>query len=610
MFFLSIVFPIVSIKQLFSSNNLKIYTMKNGLLSLIFLSVFAFELTAQVTLFDPIQAPSGGMAAQDFEPANNSVDCFIADDFLIPPGEHWKIDSIIFYGFYSTTPTPAIPEAGIVVKIYENIAGAFGALVFSDSIATDVDFNADGWLTPDWSDDPILLGSGSYWIVAAARKDFNSGGNTGGQWYWTRDSNLTGEPAMWSNPGNGFASGCTSFVPLYSCALLNTSDSGMAFRMFGCINPPLDVTLSQGDTTLCEGEAIISITASSTSPGVDYLWNTGSTSNTVIADSAGIYTVTVTNPVTGCGMPQSAHINLLPVPNYDVADVTTCSSALPYTFIANSPGMSVVWPSGNTSVVETIGVAGTYVVTLTGNNGCVGTDTFTLTVQDLEPITSPVGPVDLCIGESFMAGVFGTFNEYEWFEDGTSVSISDSLLIISGGVFTVNVTNPDGCTGTAELTVIERPVPTPVIQSQYTLNFDVQLFINGSFTSYEWSNGSTSNSITVTQNGTYTVTVVDAFGCEGSGSTSVNSVGIEDPIANQVTVYPNPAKDHVSFTFPNTWIDNASVEVFDTQGRQVSSFSVNSNTHTMTLDQMSPGVYLIQFTSPEGTGNTSLILTE
>ncbi len=584
--------------------------MKHGLLSLVFVSFLVFELTAQVTLFDPIQAPGGGMAAQDFEAANDGLDCFGADDFLIPPGEMWKIDSIIFYGTYSATAS--VLEAGIVVKIYENNAGAFGTLVFSDSINSDVDVNGDAWLTPDWSDDPPILDAGSYWIVAQARKDFIVPTGTGGQWYWTRDSNLTGEPAMWTNPNNGFGTGCSTWAPIYSCVgpIVNALDSGYAFRMFGCINPPLDVTLSQGDTALCEGEAIISITASSTSVGVDYLWNTGSTSSTVTVDSTGIYTVTVTNPITGCGMPQSAHINFLPVPNYDVADVTTCSSALPYTFIANSPGMSVVWPSGNTGVVETISLAGTYVVTLTGNNGCVGTDTFTLTVEDLEPITSPVGPVDLCIGESFMAGVVGTFNQYEWFEDGNSVSTSDSLLISSGGVFTVNVTNPDGCTGTAELTVIERPVPTPVIQSQYTLNFDVQLFINGNFTSYEWSNGSTSNSITVTQNGTYTVTVVDAFGCEGSGSTSVNSVGIEDPIANQVTVYPNPAKDHVSFTFPNTWIDNASVTLFDTQGRQVSSFNVNANTHSMSLDQMSPGVYLIQFTSPEGTGNTSLILTE
>ena len=63
--------------------------MKNGLLSLIFLSVFAFESTAQVILFDPIQAPSAGTACQDFEAANNIYDTEIADDFTVPAGETW-----------------------------------------------------------------------------------------------------------------------------------------------------------------------------------------------------------------------------------------------------------------------------------------------------------------------------------------------------------------------------------------------------------------------------------------------------------------------------------------------------------------------------------------
>jgi hypothetical protein len=136
------------------------------------------------------------------------------------------------------------------------------------------------------------------------------------------------------------------------------------------------------------------------------------------------------------------------------------------------------------------------------------------------------------------------------------------------------------------------------------------LFVNGNFTSYEWSDGSTSPSLVVSQNGTYSVTVIDEFGCEGSASTTVSTVGIEDPIANQVTVYPNPARDNVSFTFPHTWIDNASVTIYDTQGRVVKGFEITSTNYALSLDQMSNGVYLIQFDSPEGTGNTSLIVTE
>ena len=585
--------------------------MKHGLLSIVFALLFVMASTAQVTLFDPIQAPAGGMAAQDFETGNDGIDCFGADDFVIPVGETWKLDSIIFYGVYSATAT--VLEAGIVVKIYENVGGTFGQLVFSDSINSDVDNNQDGWLTPDWSDDPIILNSGSYWIVAQARKDFIlPAGGTGGQWYWTRDSNLTGEPGMWTNPNNGFATGCTTWAPLYSCIgpIINAYDSGYAFRMFGCINPPLNVTLSQDDTTFCEGEATIIVAASSSSPGVDYLWNTGETTSSINVDTGGIYTVTVTNPATGCGMPASVNMNILPRPYFDVADVTTCSDFMPYTFIANPGNATVVWPDGSTGLTEQIGVPGTYVVTYNGNNGCVGTDTFTLTVEEVVPVTSPLSPIDLCVGESVMVGLIGNYNQYTWKLDGNTLSTTDSLEVSAGGVYTVSVTGTNGCSGEAEFTVVERAVPTLIIQSQVITGLNIQLFVNGNFTSYEWSNGSTNSSIVVTENGTYSVTVVDEFGCERSASTSVNSVGIEDPVANQVTVYPNPARDNVSFTFPDAWIDNASVTIYDTQGRTVKAFEITSNNYALSLDQMSNGVYLIQFDSPEGIGKTSLIVTE
>ncbi len=567
--------------------------------------------SAQVLLFDPIQAPAGGMAAQDFETANNAIDCFGADDFVVPAGETWYVDSIIFYGTYS--PTATVLEAGMVVKIYENVGGTFGPLVFSDSITSDVDYNQDAWLTPDWVDNPIVLTSGSYWLVAQARKDFIlPAGGTGGQWYWLRDSNLVGEAGMWTNPNDGFGTGCTTWAPLYSCIgpIINAYDSGYAFRMFGCYGPkPAGVDLGS-DTTFCSGNGGITIDGTSTSTGVDYLWNTGATASSIFVDSTGTYTVTVSDALTQCAVVESKTVNVLTTPSFDIPDVTTCSDALPYALFANVPNASVVWEDGSTGPVRFVSQAGTYTATYNGNNGCVGSDQMTLTIEDLEPVTDPVGPIDLCFGESFTAGVIGSYNEYDWMLDSVTISTSDSLEISAGGVYVIRVTAPDGCTGTAELAVIERPVPNPAIQSQIAAGFNIQLFISGSYTSYEWSNGSTASSITVTQNGTYTVTVIDEFGCEGSAATTVSTVGIEDPVAQQVTVYPNPAKDMVSFTFPDTWINNASVTLFDTQGRTVQSFTVNSSNHSLNLDQMSNGVYLIQFNSPEGVGNTSLIVTE
>jgi hypothetical protein len=586
--------------------------MKHGLLSIVCVLLFALETTAQVTLFDPIQAPAGGMAAQDFETANDGIDCFGADDFVVPAGETWYVDSIIFYGTYS--PTATLLEAGMVIKIYENVAGAFGSLVFSDSITTDVDYNQDAWLTPDWVGNPIMLTAGSYWIVAQARKDFILGsGATGGQWYWLRDSNLTGEPAMWTNPNNGFGTGCNTWAPIYFCVgpIINALDSGYAFRMFGCYGPnkPAGVDLGS-DTSFCSGNGGITLDGSSSSGGVDYSWSTGATSSSIFVDSNGSYSVTVTDPVTQCGVVDRKTVTILPTPTFDLPDDTVCQDAFPYALFANPANSSIVWFDGVTGPVKFVSAAGTYWATFNGNNGCVGSDTMTLTVAELDPQTNPSGPIDLCVGETVSVGVIGNYDQYQWFEDGTQFSTSDSVELSSGGTFTLVVTNNNGCSGEVDLAVIERPVPTPLIQSQVTTGLDIQLFVNGSFTSYEWSNGSTGSSIVVSQNGTYSVTVIDEFGCEGSASTTVSTVGVEDPIAEQVTVFQNPARDNVSFTFPDSWIDNASVTIYDTQGRSIKAFQVTSNNYALGLDQMSSGVYLIQFASPEGIGNTSLIITE
>jgi len=66
--------------------------------------------------------------------------------------------------------------------------------------------------------------------------------------------------------------------------------------------------------------------------------------------------------------------------------------------------------------------------------------------------------------------------------------------------------------------------------------------------SYLWSTGETTQSIAVTQSGSYTVTIIDTFGCESTSDTMVVTVencpvGIKKT-QNQgsIKIYPNPAQ--------------------------------------------------------------------
>lgn len=54
------------------------------------------------------------------------------------------------------------------------------------------------------------------------------------------------------------------------------------------------------------------------------------------------------------------------------------------------------------------------------------------------------------------------------------------------------------------------------------------LSVNGTFASYEWSNGETSSTITVEEGGTYSVTVIDQNGCEGFSEISIDAFPIPE----------------------------------------------------------------------------------
>jgi len=106
------------------------------------------------------------------------------------------------------------------------------------------------WTTPDLTGIPLysfsgvesvpnlvfdLTGTrllpGTYWLSARVTRPFNGGG----QWFWLGSDAISGAPAAWQNPGDGFGFG-SSVVFYPSTPLLARS---LAFRLEG--NPVQDV---------------------------------------------------------------------------------------------------------------------------------------------------------------------------------------------------------------------------------------------------------------------------------------------------------------------------------------------------------------------------------
>lgn len=119
-------------------------------------------------------------------------------------------------------------------------------------------------------------------------------------------------------------------------------------------------------------------------PGSTYLWNTGETTQTITVTTTGVYSVTVTNPTSGC----EATDNITTTVNYTpVAGFTYTSAGLTVNFTNTSTaGATYSWSfgDGGTSTASdpshTYAVAGSYTVTVTVTNGC-GSDFYSDVIE-------------------------------------------------------------------------------------------------------------------------------------------------------------------------------------------------------------------------------------
>jgi len=152
----------------------------------------------QVVLYDQYNNSAGGVATlsatfTDFP--DFSAD--LADDFVVPGGATWNVQSIDADGTYFNGAGPA---TNWNVFIYMDNAGLPGAQVYSttnqpvNQVGTTFTVN----LTP-----AAVLGAGTYWIEIQANMTFG----TQGEWGWSDRTVQSNNGAAFRNVGGGFGCG-------------------------------------------------------------------------------------------------------------------------------------------------------------------------------------------------------------------------------------------------------------------------------------------------------------------------------------------------------------------------------------------------------------------
>ncbi|MEZ5013491.1 MAG: GEVED domain-containing protein [Chitinophagales bacterium] len=118
--------------------------------------------------------------------------------------------------------------------------------------------------------------------------------------------------------------------------------------------------------------------------GSTYLWSTGATTQTISVTTSGTYSVTITNPTTGCTATDNITITVNYTPS---ASFTYTATGLTVSFTNTSTaGASYSWSfgDGGTSTSESpshaYATSGSYTVTLTVTNGC-GSDFYSFVIE-------------------------------------------------------------------------------------------------------------------------------------------------------------------------------------------------------------------------------------
>src|SRR5436190_11995157 len=130
----------------------------------------------------------------------------LADDFVVPGGQTWNVQSIDADGVYFNGVGPATDWN---VFIYDNNAGLPGTQVYS-TLNQPVSVSGTTFtvnLTP-----AAVLSTGKYWIEIQANMTFA----TQGEWGWTDRTLQFKSPAAWQNPGGGFGI-CPTWTNKLTC---------------------------------------------------------------------------------------------------------------------------------------------------------------------------------------------------------------------------------------------------------------------------------------------------------------------------------------------------------------------------------------------------------
>lgn len=493
------------------------------------------------------QVPTPGILAT----VEGSAGCNSGNVFAAGPGTQVPPDALVIIFTSSAATTQYNFEQycadGRDIYVMQNscarTVGAFSNLTSQGLRTTTIvmnNCNCSHSLTHD-TDDPALLGDGDYAYYNNGSVEYGNSGCNNPTPPFVEPGEVVFPPsnvadfqftatAMLCNGGPYYVTGIVS--PLgANCNQVFTDEFSFnvvcpeaiaSVNGAGCVGGSVMLHASGGDLYQWSG------------PGGFNSNEQNPTISPLTPASAGTYTVTVTNAA-GCTDVAQVSLTLFPevtvsihpaMPAFcagqnAIVTATGQGGGGNFQFEWNTPNGVGYGPS-----VE-ISQAGVFSVTLTDANGCTASADGGATLDEGPEVSVFPDPAIFCEGDSLeltaivVGGAGG--NEYLWVDPWGNVFLETTLWAKTAGLYSVEVTDQNGCVGTSSVNLDVRPLPDVSIGAnppQICDGTSSTLTASGSggtgnYT-FVWttpSGASGDNPLVTSETGLYMVTLTDEAGC-------------------------------------------------------------------------------------------------
>jgi PKD repeat protein len=455
-----------------------------------------------------------------------------------------------------------------------------------------------------------ITGSQSPSICGTSTGSISVGSTGGGDISWTGPSSNSAGNISLPYTINNLPAGSynVSFIDNNGCIAEDIQE------ILSDPNSPSAPVISQGSIIgICPGEQI-ELTSSYTAGNT---WSTSESTQAIITNNIGTYTVFYTDP-SGCVSP-STSIEVIANPPLNVTtsgNVTICDGQ--NTTISANGATSYSWDNGvgmGSSVIVNPSNSTTYTVTGSDVNGCEGQSQVTVIVNSL-PIVTTNADLSICQGSNVNLTALGA-STYLWDNNVGAGSIVN-VAPTNNTAYTVVGTDANGCQGSDQVSITVNPLPsvniTPSLIETSCINTSQAITLTGSpsggfFTGpgIFGSNFEPASAGVGTHTITYTYT--DGNGCTGQNTVVAvveDCSNISEKMLEGVILSPNPNDGNFNITGLDAQSDYS---IVDSRGRIVLQGSVQNTEEEIHVSNIESGTYYLYGVANGSQGTLKIIVT-